>query len=45
MSSNNSKYSEEMRVRTAKHVIESGKSVTSMVEELEIDVILKNTLA
>lgn len=38
MASNNSKYSEEMRERTARHVIESGKSATSMAEELNIDV-------
>ena len=41
MSSNNSKYSQEMRDRTARHVIESGKSATSMAEELGID---KNTV-
>lgn len=33
MGSNNSKYSEEMRERTARHVIESGKSVTKESEE------------
>jgi len=37
MPSNNSKYSEEMREQTAKLIIESGKSATSMVEELGID--------
>ena len=37
MSSNNTKYSQEMRDRTARHVIESGKSATSMAEELGID--------
>jgi len=41
MSSNNSKYSQEMRERTARHIIESGKSATSMAEELGID---KNTV-
>ena len=41
MSSNNTKYSQEMRDRTARHVIESGKSATSMAEELGID---KNTV-
>lgn len=38
MASNNSKYSPDMRERTAKHIIESGRSATSMAEELEIDV-------
>jgi transposase-like protein len=38
MASNKSKYSEDMRERTARHVIESGKSATSMAEELGIDV-------
>ena len=37
MASNNSKYSEEMRERTARHVIENGKSATGMAEELGID--------
>lgn len=37
MPSNNSKYSAEMREQTAKHIIESGKSATSMAEELGID--------
>ena len=37
MPSNNTKYSEEMREQTAKHIIESGKSATSMAEELGID--------
>lgn len=37
MGSNNSKYSDEMRERTAKHIMESGKSATSMAEELGID--------
>jgi len=41
MSSNNSKYSKDMRERTARHVIESGKSATSIGEELGID---KNTI-
>jgi len=41
MSSNNTKYSQEMRDRTARHVIERGKSATSMAEELGID---KNTV-
>lgn len=41
MPSNNSKYSEEVRNRTAKHIIESGKSATSISEELGID---KNTV-
>lgn len=38
MASNNSKYSEEMRERTARHIVESGRSATSMAEELGIDV-------
>jgi len=37
MASNNSKYSEEMREQTAKLIIESGRSATSMAEELGID--------
>ena len=37
MPSNNSKYSEEMREQTAKLIIESGKSATSMAEDLGID--------
>ena len=37
MGSNNSKYSEEMRERTARHVIESGKSATRVSEEMGID--------
>ncbi len=37
MPSNNSKYSEEMRERTAAYVIESGKSATSVAEEMGID--------
>jgi transposase-like protein len=38
MASNNSQYSKEMRERTAKHIIESGRSATSMAAELGIDV-------
>jgi transposase-like protein len=37
MPSNNSKYSQEMREQTAKHIITSGKSATSVAEELGID--------
>ena len=37
MPSNNSKYSEEVRERTAKHIIESGKSATRVSEEMGID--------
>ena len=37
MPSNNSKYSEEMRERTAKFVLETGKSATSVAEEMGID--------
>jgi transposase-like protein len=38
MPSNNSKYSPEFRDQTAKHIIETGKSATSMAEELSIDI-------
>ena len=38
MPSNNSKYSQEMREQTAKHIIDSGKSATSMAEELGVDI-------
>ena len=37
MPSNNAKYSEEMREQTAAFIIETGKSATSMSEELGID--------
>jgi len=37
MPSNNSKYSQEMRDRTAKLIIETGKSATSIAEEMGID--------
>jgi len=37
MPSNNSKYSQEMREQTAKHIITSGKSATNVAEELGID--------
>jgi transposase len=37
MPSNNSKYSEEMRTQTAEHILRSGKSATSVAEELGID--------
>ena len=37
MPSNNSKYSSEMREQTAKLIVETGKSATSMAEELGID--------
>lgn len=37
MPSNNSKYSQEMRERTAKHILESGKSATSTAGEMGID--------
>ena len=37
MPSNRTKYSDEMRMETAACVIESGKSATSMTEELGID--------
>lgn len=37
MPSNNSKYTEEMRERTVLHILSSGKSATSVGEELGID--------
>lgn len=37
MPSNNSKYTEDMRERTAKFIIESNKSATSVAEEMGID--------
>lgn len=37
MPSINSKYSDEIRERTTKHIIESGKSATSVAEEIGID--------
>jgi len=37
MPSNKSKYSPEFREQTARHILESGKSATSMAEELKID--------
>lgn len=47
IASNNSKYSEEIRERTARHIIENGKSVTATSEEpgiivhkLEVDVLM-----
>lgn len=41
MPSNNSKYTPQFREETAKYVIESGKSSTSVAEEIGID---KNTV-
>ncbi len=41
MPSNNSKYTPEFREETAKYIIESGKSGTSVAEEIGID---KNTV-
>ncbi len=41
MPSNNSKYTQEMRERTAKFISENGKSATSVAEEMGID---KNTV-
>ena len=38
MPSNNSKYSQEFREQTARHILESGKSATSMAEEMDIDI-------
>ena len=37
MPSNNSKYTQDMRNQTAKLIIESGRSATSMAEEMGID--------
>jgi len=37
MPSNRTKYSQEMREQTAKFIIESGKSATSVAEEMRID--------
>ena len=37
MPSNNSKYTQEMREQTARFIIESGRSATSMAEEMGID--------
>ena len=37
MPSNRTKYSEEMREQTAKYIMDSGKSATSVAEELGID--------
>ncbi len=37
MPGNNSKYTQEFRKETARHVIESGMSATRMAEEIGID--------
>ena len=37
MPSNNSKYPQEMREETARFILESGKSATSVAEEMGID--------
>lgn len=37
MPSNRTKYSEKMRTETAAYIIKSGRSATSMAEELGID--------
>ena len=37
MPSNNSKYTEEFREQIATHILETGKSATSMAEEMGID--------
>jgi len=34
---NNSKYTPEIRERTVKYILESGKSATSVAEEMGID--------
>ncbi len=41
MPSNNSKYTQEIREQAAKYVLETGKSATSVAEEMGID---KNTV-
>ena len=41
MPSNNAKYTPEFREETAQYVVESGKSATSVAEEIGID---KNTV-
>jgi len=41
MPSNNTKYSEEMRTQIAAYILESGRSATSVAEEMGID---KNTV-
>ena len=41
MASNNNKYSQEIREKTAKFIMESGKSATSVGEKMGID---KNTV-
>lgn len=38
MASNRTKYSEEMREQTAAFILESGRSATSVAEEMGIDV-------
>ena len=37
MPSNNTKYGPELRERTAKYILETGKSATSVAEEMGID--------
>ena len=37
MPSNNSKYTEEIRTNTAKFILETGKSATSVAEDMGID--------
>lgn len=39
MPSNNSKYTEEIREQTAKYILETKRSATSVAEEMVIDVI------
>ena len=38
MPSNRTKYSEEVRTNTAKFILETGKSATSVAEEMGIDI-------
>ena len=42
MSSNNSKYTQEMRDQTAEYILRSGKSATSEAEELEMSALSRN---
>ena len=41
MPSNNSKYTQEIREKTARYILETGRSATSVAEEMGID---KNTV-
>ena len=41
MASNNSKYSEEMRIQTAEYILKSDKSATSLAEKINIGLVDK----